>query len=196
MTILNLIFGIIFVIVGICMFGGALANFTGAFLVIILVVAVLFFVAGIQTIVKAANKLTYGADVLAQFSCIHLGGLPLGEVSCLANAFDKKIIFTSGKSRFELEYSKIVVADLREKSELAGASAGSIVAGAVLFGALGAVIASRPKNKREYIMAISYVSNGEDKSIALAVPYENGVEADKALNVIRRNITTAQNVVL
>lgn len=196
MTILNLVLGIIFAIVGICMFGGALFNLSGAFLVIALVVSVLFFVAGIQEMVKSVNKLAFGTDVIAQFGFTHLSGLPLGEVSCLANALDKKIIFTSGKSRFELEYSKIVAADLREKSELEGASAGSVVAGAVLFGALGAVIAARPKNKREYIMVISYVSNGENKSIALAIPYENGVEADKALNVIRRNITTVQNVVL
>lgn len=136
------------------------------------------------------------ARTFSRIEGVHLGGLPLGEVSCQVVALSDRMIFFSGNSRFELEYYKVVAADFREKSELVSASAGSVVAGAVLFGALGAVIASRPKNKREYIMVITYVSNGGNNSVAIAVPYQSSAEADKALNIIRRNITTAQNIVL
>ncbi len=134
--------------------------------------------------------------VIAQFPCVHLSGLPLGEISCMATALEHRIIFKVDKSTFELNYDKITAADLREKSELAGSSAGSVVAGAVLFGALGAVIAARPKNKKEYILAISYISDVDNRTIAVAVPYENGYIADRAIDVIKRNIAVSQNVVL
>lgn len=75
--------------------------------------------------------------VISSFPCVHMSGLPLGENEMRATALENRLIFKSGSSTFELNYDKITAADLREKSELSGSSAGSVVAGAVLFGALG-----------------------------------------------------------
>lgn len=193
----NLIFGIIFDLVAIALAYGSLVNFElGAGNIIPLVISILFFIAGIQLIFRFVDKKKYNSKVIAQFPCVHLSGLPLGEISCMATALENRIIFKVDKSTFELSYDKITAADLREKSELTGSSAGSIVAGAVLFGTLGAVIAARPKNKKEYILAISYISDGDNRTIAVAVPYENGYIADRAIGEIKRNIAVSQNVVL
>ncbi len=193
----NLVFGIAFMIFAVVFACGNVINHEfGIMVIVALIVSVLFFVAGITLVFKFVNKKKYGQNVIAQFPCVHLNGLPLGEISCMATALENRIIFKAGRSTFELNYDKITAADLREKSELSGSSAGSIVAGAVLFGELGAVIAARPKNKKEYILAISYLSDGVNKTIAVAVPYENGYIADKAISEIRKNITTSQNVVL
>ena len=189
-----MVIGILAIILSVVLF----CAFFGGAGIIALILAVIMLIAGISLLAK---NFTLGFDsnlekTVAQFGCIHLSGLPLGEVACQVTAYENRLVFKKDKSTYELSYDKITAVDLREKSQLAGASAGSVVAGAVLFGALGAVIAARPKNKKEYIFVISYLSDGETKTIAAAVPYENGYIADRAVAVIKKNITAVQNVVL
>ncbi|MBP0985370.1 MAG: hypothetical protein J6A19_16780 [Oscillospiraceae bacterium] len=139
---------------------------------------------------------TPGKQVVSGFYCTHLSGLPLGEVRCFARAYDTKIVFKKEQSTFELPYEKIVSAEIAERSKLVGASAGSAVAGAIMFGALGAIIASRPKNKKEDILIITYVSDDENKTIVAAVDISEWGAANKAVNAMKKNITVSQNVVL
>ena len=189
-----MVLGILALLISVAMF---IAFFGGAGF-IALIIGIVMLIAGISLLAK---NFTLGFDsnfekTVAQFGCIHLSGLPLGEVACQVTAYENRLVFKKDKSTYELSYDKITAVDLREKSQLAGASAGSVVAGAVLFGVLGAVIAARPKNKKEYIFVISYLSDWETKTIAAAVPYENGYIADRAVAVIKKNITAVQNVVL
>ena len=117
-------------------------------------------------------------------------------MQCYARAYDTRIVFKIEQSTIEVPYEKIVSAELTEKNKLVGASAGSAIAGAVMFGALGAIIASRPKNKKENILIITYVSGDENKTIVAAVDISEWGAANKAVNAMKKNITVSQNVVL
>lgn len=168
---------------------GTIAALIGAIFVIIGIILLCTKCTG----VVAASP---GKQVISAFPCTHLSGLPLGEVQCYARAYDTRIVFKKEQSTFELPYEKIVSAELTEKNKLVGASAGSAIAGAVMFGALGAIIASRPKNKKENILIITYVSGDENKTIVAAVDISEWGAANKAVNAIKKNITVSQNIVL
>ena len=189
-----MILGLLSLIIGIgLIISSSGTGATGLFIGICLVIAGIVILCVNCTGVVAAPP---GKQVISAFSCTHLSGLPLGEVQCYARAYDTKIVFKKEQSTFELPYEKIVSAELTEKSKLVGASAGSAIAGAIMFGALGAIIASRPKNKKEYILVITYVSNGENKTIVAAVAVSEWGAANKAVTAMKKKITVSQNVVL
>lgn len=188
---INIFLGFIFIILGIFWFS-TLAQATGTFFTLLLIWAIMHIVAGIQFFVKFGNYIKYGGGI----PCIHLQGLPIGEVSCVAMAPTDKMVILVGKSRYELPYWKITAAEMREKSSLIAASTGDAVAGALLFGALGAIIASRPKNKKEYIMLITYNSDNGANTVALAVPDNQRATAEKMLKQIKSKLSYAQNVTL
>ena len=53
-----------------------------------------------------------------------------------------------------------------------------------------------PKNKKENILIITYVSGDENKTIVAAVDISEWGAANKAVNAMKKNITVSQNVVL
>ena len=131
------IFAIILSVVLFCAFFGGAG-------VIALILAVIMLVVGISLLAK---NFTLGFDsnlekTVAQFGCIHLSGLPLGEVGCQVTAYENRLVFKKDKSTYELSYDKITAVDLREKSQLAGASAGSVVAAGLSLVCAGVVISS------------------------------------------------------
>lgn len=190
-----MVLGIIALLMGI---GLLIAFFAGAG-PIALIISIIFCIMGIGLLCKKCTGIKSsraGEKSISAFYCTHLSGLPLGEVKCFARAYNSKIVFKKEQSTFELPYNKIVSAELTEKSKLLGASAGSAVAGAVMFGALGAIVASRPKNKKENILIITYVSDNENKTIVAAVDISEWGAANKAVTAMKNSITVSQNVVL
>ena len=106
-----------------------------------------------------------------------ISGLPFGECDCDITVYDDRVIFSTGKSASNLSTSKITAAAVKTKNELASASTGSAILGTALFGVVGTIIASRPKNKSQYILVINYIS-GELKTIAIAFDNYQKYEAE------------------
>ncbi len=118
-----------------------------------------------------------------------LSGLPFGECDCNITVYDDVVVFSSGKSVSNLNTSKITTAAVRTKNELTSASTGSAILGTALFGIVGTVIASRPKNKSQYILVINYVS-GEPKTIAIAFDDYQKYEAENIAFFLNKKATS------
>ena len=97
--------------------------------------------------------------------CIH--GLPYGEADCKIDVYEEYINFIVGKNIADLDMNRITSVLVKDKNELVGASAGNVFLGAALFGAIGGLIAARPKNKKEYVLIINYDDRGMTKEIAV-----------------------------
>ena len=164
------------------------AGGNGPFKIILIIWATLNLIAGIQYFVKFARYIKFGGGVPG----VHLSGLPVGEADCVVIPSSESVIIEIQKNRYELPYDKITSADVREKNQLVSASAGDVVAGTLLFGALGTIIASRPKNVREYIMMISCNSEYTN-AIAFAIAPKYKKDADKIAAKIRAKMPQYQN---
>lgn len=127
---------------------------------------------------------------------IALYGLPQGESKCTAILYSDRVEFYVGNSSSVLYREKILSALLKTSSELKGATTGTVIAGTVLFGILGTIAASRPKSVKEYILAINYVSNGESKTVAIAVDKSEKYNAEKLVDYINRYMDKATETVL
>ena len=170
----------------------------GAIGVVMLVMALIFLLYGLFRMKKVKKAKKRGTSIRALIKCygIALYGLPQGESECLLSVFKDKLVFTVNKNDSILNADKIMSALLKSNSELKGASVGSTVAGALLFGIPGAIIASRPKNVIEYIIIINYTSDGELKTVAVAVNKDKKYEADKIVNYINKHMSGGSNTVL
>lgn len=82
----------------------------------------------------------------------HVNGLPIAEsMICTVTSATDRFSFSSGAMNFKLEKSKITDISImteREIQEQYVSSAGGAIAGAYLFGTLGAVIGGRAKKKK------------------------------------------------
>ncbi len=82
----------------------------------------------------------------------HVNGLPIAEnMVCTITSTDDRFSFSSGAMNFELEKSKITDISIKTERELQEqyvSSTGGAIAGAYLFGTLGAVIGGRAKKKK------------------------------------------------
>lgn len=106
---------------------------------------------------------------LKSYTMKHVNGLPIAEnINCNVTATDDKFIFSSGVMKFELE--KVKITDMcintdRELQQQYVSSVGGTIAGAVLFGPLGAIIGGRAKKKKvkdevHNYFIITYQSDG------------------------------------
>lgn len=116
-----------------------------------------------------------------------LSGLPFGECDCEVVVYDNMVAFLSGKNVSYLDASKIISAAVRTKSELTGASTGSAILGTALFGMVGAIIASRPKNKSQYILVINYMNGGYTYAIAIAFDDHQKYDAENIALFLNKN---------
>ena len=100
----------------------------------------------------------------------HLKGLPIAEgAACNIRTYQNHIVFVSGMTHIRLERKKITDMRVKTETELQKqyvSSAGGALGGALLFGALGAMVGGRTKQKTisetTYYMIISYNnSDGE-----------------------------------
>lgn len=165
---------------------------------IMLVMALVFLLYGLFRIKKVKKAKKRGTSIRALIKCygIALYGLPQGESECLLSMFKDKLVFTVNKNDSILNADKITSALLKSNSELKGASVGSTVAGALLFGIPGAIIASRPKNVTEYVIIINYISGSKLKTIAVAVTEDKKYEADKIVNYVNKHMASGSDTVL
>lgn len=101
----------------------------------------------------------------------HINGLPIAEnVLCDVVAFPNKYEFRANGTVFELERSKItdvsVISDTEIQKQYVS-SVGGAIGGAVLFGALGAMIGGRAKEKTstttQHYLIFTYLNNDEVK---------------------------------
>ena len=122
----------------------------------------------------------------ASFDGTSIYGLPQGETRCKVNVYDDCVAFAAGKQTSKLSMEKISSAYLKTKKELEGAKTGSIVAGAVFFGAIGAIVGSRVRRNDSYILIINYTDSGEPKAIAVAMEKWQRFEGEKAENFINK----------
>lgn len=184
----------------ILLFASVYAFFTnqGAVGAVMLVMALIFLFYGLFRMKKVKKAKKRGTSIRALIKCygIALYGLPQGESECLLSVFKDKLVFTVNKNDSILNADKITSALLKSNSELKGASVGSTVAGALLFGIPGAIIASRPKNVTEYVIIINYISGSELKTIAVAVTKDRKYEADKIVNYVNKYMASGSDTVL
>lgn len=172
----------------------------GAVGAVMLALALLFLLYGVYRIGKVkksgGKSISSSKRFIVKCYGVALYGLPQGECECLLSLFGDRVVFTVNKNDSVLKAEKITSALLKTNSELKGASAGSTVAGALLFGVPGAIIASRPKNVTEYVIIINYTSDGELKTVAVAVNKDKKYEADKIVNYINKHISGGSDTVL
>lgn len=184
----------------ILLFASVYAFFTnqGAVGAVMLVMALIFLFYGLLRMKKVKKAKKRGTSIRALIKCygIALYGLPQGESECLLSVFKDKLVFTVNKNDSILNADKITSALLKSNSELKGASVGSTVAGVLLFGIPGAIIASRPKNITEYVIIINYISSSELKTIAVAVTEDRKYEADKIVNYVNKHMASGSDTVL
>ena len=172
----------------------------GAVVAVMLALALLFLLYGVYRIGKVkksgGKSISSSKRFIVKCYGVALYGLPQGECECLLSLFGDRVVFTVNKNDSVLKAEKITSALLKTNSELKGASAGSTVAGALLFGVPGAIIASRPKNVTEYVIIINYTSDGELKTVAVAVNKDKKYEADKIVNYINKHMSGGSDTVL
>lgn len=172
----------------------------GAVGAVMLALALLFLLYGVYRIGKVkksgGKSISSSKRFIVKCYGVALYGLPQGECECLLSLFGDRVVFTVNKNDSVLKAEKITSALLKTNSELKGASAGSTVAGALLFGVPGAIIASRPKNVTEYVIIINYTSDGELKTVAVAVNKDKKYEADKIVNYINKHMSCGSDTVL
>ena len=172
----------------------------GAVGAVMLALALLFLLYGVYRIGKVkksgGKSISSSKRFIVKCYGVALYGLPQGECECLLSLFGDRVVFTVNKNDSVLKAEKITSALLKSNSELKGASVGSTVAGALLFGIPGAIIASRPKNVTEYVIIINYTSDGELKTVAVAVNKDKKYEADKIVNYINKHMSGGSDTVL
>lgn len=112
---------------------------------------------GLCFLVHGISLATFGVKPKYKLQGVALYGLPQGEAKCICKVYKNNIIFEVNKNKSTLQLSKAISAIVKTRTELQKASAGATIAGALLFGVPGAIIASRPKLKNEYILIINYM---------------------------------------
>lgn len=123
----------------------------------------------------------------------HISGLPIVEDTlCEVYSFPDRLDFKAGTTEITLSKDKITDMSIKTDTEIqnhAVSSVGGAVAGAMLFGAIGAVIGGRAKNKKvktvtKYLIII-YLSDTEPKFIIFDIK-NNPQSADKLVKEFQK----------
>lgn len=173
---------------GLCLVMAA-GGFTGAAtsqgdsVIASIVIAVIFLVAGILLFFKKGKpkeeKVAQKAELKAKkqeireqadrrFAAEHMAGLPLAESAvCTVSFEDSGISVQSSGNTFNLSYDKVTAMNVKTSVEIQKAyvsSIGGTVAGAALFGPLGAIVGGRAKEKKsktvENFAIFTYLKDG------------------------------------
>lgn len=143
--------------------------------------AVIFIVVGLVLLFRKpksrAEKAAQKAVAERRISGTHFAGLPLAEGAAVSLDFlDQEVEITGGGNAFSLPYSKITDMSIKTDTEIQKAyvsSTGGAIAGAALFGTVGAMIGGRVKEKTttkvaHYLM-ITYQKDGTPDYVAFQV---------------------------
>lgn len=124
----------------------------------------------------------------------HVNGLPIPEnVLCEVFSYPDRINFKSGTTEIKLPKEKITDISIKTDTEIQQqlvSSAGGAIAGAMLFGSLGAIIGGRVKTKKvktttNYLI-ITYKSENELKYIGFDIQ-NNPPSADKLVKEFQKS---------
>lgn len=132
----------------------------------------------------------------------HMAGLPLPQAAfCLITFEENCVSFFSGGSTFNLNYEKISAMNLSTSTEIESAyisSVGGAVAGAALFGPLGALVGGRTKEKKvkkvEHYMIFTYLKDGRIDYISVKVQENHVTKAAKLVDQYRSHISQQGSV--
>lgn len=143
------------------------------------IIAVIFLVSGLMLLFKKGRSKEEKAELKARkqearerasrrFAAEHVAGLPLAESSACTISFEDSGISVQGSGNtFNLSYDKMTAMDVKTSVEIQKAyvsSIGGAVAGAALFGPLGAIVGGRAKEKKsrtvENFAIFTYLKDG------------------------------------
>lgn len=141
---------------------------------------------------KREKKNFEGITIYTAFH--HVNGLPIPEnVLCEVFSYPDRIDFKSGTTEIKLPKEKITDISIKTDTEIQQqlvSSAGGAIAGAMLFGSLGAIIGGRVKTKKvktttNYLI-ITYKSENELKYIGFDIQ-NNPPSADKLVKEFQKS---------
>ncbi len=141
---------------------------------------------------KKEKKSFEGITVYTAFH--HVNGLPIAEnMLCEVFSYPDRLEFKAGTTEFKLSKDKITDICIKTDTEIQKqlvSSVGGAVAGAMLFGTLGAIIGGRAKTKKvktstDYLI-ITYRSDEELKYIGFDTK-NNPPSAVKLVNEFKQN---------
>lgn len=127
-----------------------------------------------------------GLSVYAAFH--HVNGLPVAEnLLCEVFSYPDRIEFKAGTTNIKLAREKITDMCIKSDTEIqnqAVSSVGGAIAGGIMFGALGAAIGGRAKNKKvktitQYLI-ISYTNN-QGESVYIGFDTKNNPRSAEKL---------------
>lgn len=125
---------------------------------------------------------------------IHEAGLPLANgIECLIGYEEGKFNFKGSGNSFDLSFEKITDICIKTDTEIQKqyiSSIGGAIAGGVVFGALGAIVGGRAKEKksttvREYLI-FTYLKENEVNYISFDVT-DNWFKAQKLIDMFNEN---------
>ena len=108
--------------------------------------------------------------MLTNLTLLHVSGLPIAEnLLCQIYSYPDRIEFKSGTTNITLERSKItdmcIKTDVEIQKQMVS-NPGGAIAGAIMFGTLGAIIGGREKSKTKKkissYLIITYINNQEE----------------------------------
>ena len=121
-------------------------------------------------------------DPTYAFCLAHMEGLRLAQgTSCVAHYENGMVEIQGGGVRFQLDIGKIMKAEVRTETEIQKAyvsSVGGAVSGAMVFGALGAIIGGRVKEQTsttsKSFLILTYLEDDEIAYISFRADYAAG----------------------
>lgn len=131
----------------------------------------------------------------------HMAGLPLAQTAiCIVTFEDDGVSFYSSGNTFNLSYDKVTAMDFKTSTEIQKtytSSVGGAVAGAVLFGPLGAMVGGRAKEKKsktvEDFIIFTYIKDGNVDYISFRV--KDGLKAMRLINQHQSRIVKQTGVI-
>lgn len=126
-----------------------------------------------QTNMQIQQPLQENATISSNF--LHKSGLPVAEkAECQLLSYPDRYDFFFRKMKFSLVKNKVIDVCCKDETQFQqqyASSAGGAVAGAMLFGPVGAMVGGRTKKKTDMIirhyLIITYVTDNEVKNIVL-----------------------------
>lgn len=135
---------------------------------------------------------------------LHQAGLPLAQdAACTIADEGDSFKISGGGNNFELQKRKITSIDVKTDVEIQKqyvSSAGGAIAGAMVFGALGAIVGGRTKEKKTtettYYLIFTYRSNNEISYISFEIQYGAIKKIDKWKNEVQGNFEQTETIEL
>lgn len=108
--------------------------------------------------------------ILKKFTATHIIGLPVAEgVICSIQHLEKKFSIWASSTEFTLDLERVLSIEFKTSTEILAGSPGGAVGGALLFGAIGAIIGGSSTSKTTYYMILTYKKEEDIKYITFEI---------------------------